>query len=516
MKDKAVAIFVVLAMILTSFAMIAPASADTPPPSYIVYGSVVDTVPNPVAGATVTITTPWGVYSATTDVNGNFMMNIEWDGVGTPDIEVYIDDGANNRGLWTVALTSPAGSPYNLGTFTIMQPTVDYILVTDAADGTELVTVQLPVGGTVTAFASGYNATYGGEYVSLVSADWSGLGGVWAPVTGTSSTYTAGLAAGTFTQTATAGAMSDTFDVEIQTPTVDYITITDAPDGIALGTVLLYPAGTVIAYASSYNTTAGYLGLVSADWSGLGGAWAPLTGTSSTYTADTGLGTFTQTATFGTFTDTFDVTIEYQRWYLHIGDLLTTDPITQAGPNAESLDVPDGTVDAMIGSWTSANFAEDRDVSGTWTFNVHLFEDNDVIEGSISARVYIGATWANNPAATQVIPDVANAAPGTEVQWTDTIVGTVPTGQAITVEFWFTSTAGGSAPGTVNIAASAEVIVEGTGGGNMANMAPGAAGTNAVTEAADVAGGGGDVDVFSTAEAANYVHPNTEAAPGVL
>ncbi|MDG6221626.1 MAG: hypothetical protein QCI38_09310, partial [Candidatus Thermoplasmatota archaeon] len=184
----------------------------------------------------------------------------------------------------------------------ILDLTVDYIVITDSPDGVELLTVVLPVGGTVTAYASGYNTT-GPTYVGLVSSDWSGLGGAWAPVTGTSSTYTAGLVAGTFTQTAENATLgvSDTFDVEILAPTVDYITVTDAADGAALVTVVLPVGGTVTAYASSYNTTAGYLGLVSADWAALGGSFAPLTGTSSVYTAGLVAGTFTQTATFGVF-----------------------------------------------------------------------------------------------------------------------------------------------------------------------------------------------------------------------
>ncbi|MDG6221031.1 MAG: fibronectin type III domain-containing protein, partial [Candidatus Thermoplasmatota archaeon] len=142
------------------------------------------------------------------------------------------------------------------------------ITVTDAADGAALVTVVLPVGGTVTAYASSYNTTAG--YLGLVSADWSGLGGVWAPVTGTSSTYTAGFVAGTFTQTAAFGVFSDTFDVEILDATVDYLRIRDAAGD---GAPLAYPfqfdsgVGPWILWAAAYNNSVGFIGNLEVAWS---------------------------------------------------------------------------------------------------------------------------------------------------------------------------------------------------------------------------------------------------------
>jgi hypothetical protein len=73
--------------------------------------------------------------------------------------------------------------------------------ITDNPDGNELITVNLDIGQTVMAYASGYNTT-GPTYVSLVSVDWVDNGGSWSPSTGTSSTFTAGVVGGSFNQVA--------------------------------------------------------------------------------------------------------------------------------------------------------------------------------------------------------------------------------------------------------------------------------------------------------------------------
>jgi hypothetical protein len=74
---------------------------------------------------------------------------------------------------------------------------IDYIVLTDAPNGTELVTVVLPVGGSVVAYASAYNITSG--YIGLALVDWYELFpwlGTLDNSTGTSSTFTAGMSGG--------------------------------------------------------------------------------------------------------------------------------------------------------------------------------------------------------------------------------------------------------------------------------------------------------------------------------
>jgi methionine synthase I (cobalamin-dependent) len=182
----------------------------------------------------------------------------------------------------------------------IVDLTLDYIIITDGADGTELTTVNLDIGGTVTAYASGYNLT-GPTYVGLVEVNWLSTGGGFSQSLAQFSTYTAGFVGGSFTQTgqnlSKVPQVTDTFQVDIAPPTVDYIIITDGADGPALGTVNLDVGQTVTAFASGYNNTGNtYVSLVSVDWVDNGGSWSPSTGTSSTFTAGVVGGSFNQVA----------------------------------------------------------------------------------------------------------------------------------------------------------------------------------------------------------------------------
>ncbi len=192
---------------------------------------------------------------------------------------------------------------------------VDFIIITDSPNGTALGLVTLPVGGQITAYASGYNMTSG--YVGLVEVNWSDFPdlGTFDNPTGTSTIFTAGLTGGSTTitgQNNTLG-VSDIFTVNILAPTIDSIILTDLPNGTELTTVILNTGEHVTAYASSYNATSGYIGLIEVNWSesaGLG-SLDNLTGTSSKFTAggSSGLTTITgQNDTLG-LSDTFDVNI---------------------------------------------------------------------------------------------------------------------------------------------------------------------------------------------------------------
>ena len=139
--------------------------------------------------------------------------------------------------------------------------TVDYIILTDAPNGTALTTVVLNPGEQVTAYASGYNITTG--FVGLVEVEWSGAVGNWSPGTGTNSTFTAGGTPGLYTQTGqnTTMGVSDIFDVEIVVLTVDYIIVRDASGGGGdwVGPRFYTLWDSDIFYAAGYNKTYGYV-----------------------------------------------------------------------------------------------------------------------------------------------------------------------------------------------------------------------------------------------------------------
>jgi hypothetical protein len=102
--------------------------------------------------------------------------------------------------------------------------------------------------------------------------------------------------------------------VVITPPTIDYIIITDAPDGNELTTVYIYTGGQVIAYASGYNNTGPtYVGLVEVNWTDFPdlGTFDNDTGTNTVFTAgqETGLTTITGQNVTLAVNDTFDVDI---------------------------------------------------------------------------------------------------------------------------------------------------------------------------------------------------------------
>ncbi len=150
----------------------------------------------------------------------------------------------------------------------VQAQTVDYIVLTDAPNGTELTVVFLDIGGQVTAYASGYNTTSG--YVDLVEVDWNGTGGNWSNSTGTSSTFTAGNTSGLYTQVGLNATLnvSDTFDVEILSHSIDYIIIRDEPGGggnwVGPRFYILWESD--MFYAAGYNSTYGYVEDVFVTW----------------------------------------------------------------------------------------------------------------------------------------------------------------------------------------------------------------------------------------------------------
>jgi hypothetical protein len=101
-------------------------------------------------------------------------------------------------------------------TVNILPPTIDFMRVTDTANGNEHTTVNIGGSDSLDAYASGYNNT-GPTFVQLVDVNWTGGGGTWTPTTGTSSSYTAGTTSGLFVQTAenVSTGLSDTFSVDI-------------------------------------------------------------------------------------------------------------------------------------------------------------------------------------------------------------------------------------------------------------------------------------------------------------
>jgi hypothetical protein len=201
----------------------------------------------------------------------------------------------------------------NVSTVTLRQPTVDWIDITDAADGAQLANAVVDTGYTDDGFASSYNTTAG--YIGLVVCTWdiNNTGGAAASTTdgtGTDDTFDAGVSGGKAFWNASywdAGQgvwFKNSVLYTITPPTLDYIQIRDAAGGA--GSVVVGPSygvgDTDTYYCAGYTNLGIYLGDQSATWisSATGIGTVTTTGTSTTFTADNvNSGTTTVTVDIG-------------------------------------------------------------------------------------------------------------------------------------------------------------------------------------------------------------------------
>lgn len=264
------------------------------------------------AGATTTLYSYWQTADGLTlsqyrvghNITGTFT-NSSWaafGGTGWANATV---------GLPTTVGTVVAYEMYATDSSGIQEKTsMQYLTVTTQADSefTSLVVTLTPStvqsGGTVTATAIGYDQ-YGqslGSYTAAVTYfdGWSttaGAGGSWA-----SNIYTSATA-GSWTVTATIGAISDTAPLIVTSaaPVLSYITVT--PDGAstAAGQSKTYTAIAYDQYGASMGDVTG--STVFQITSSAGGHW-----TGSTYFSEN-VGEWTITATYSTEIDTTLLTV---------------------------------------------------------------------------------------------------------------------------------------------------------------------------------------------------------------
>jgi predicted transcriptional regulator len=260
-------------------------------------------------------------YNNTLGYIGNVNTSSTWN-CSDPTIVEIISPGSSstvtcsdtNWGTVTITLDDGEGHQ-NTTQVTVLEPTIDYIVLTDAPNGIELSTVILGVGDKISIYASSYNLTSG--FIGLIEVNWyqSPTLGSFDNLTGTSTTFTGGFKSGitTITGESTLFRMNDTLDVIIAPPIIDYIRITDAPNGTTLITLTIPAGENVTAFASGYNITSGYIGLIEVNWSQSPtlGSFDNLTGTSTTFTSGLtgGLATITgENLTLG-ISDSFEVNI---------------------------------------------------------------------------------------------------------------------------------------------------------------------------------------------------------------
>jgi parallel beta-helix repeat protein len=118
---------------------------------------------------------------------------------------------------------------------------------------------------------------------------------------------------------------NDSFGLSARVPGIDYITLTDSPNGTVYVTENIAGNTSIIIYTSGYNSTFGYVGPVNVSWSSSPalGTFNNATGSSSTFTAGWSSGSANVSGTAGALADNFTVLIT--------GD--SSAPLVDAGSN---------------------------------------------------------------------------------------------------------------------------------------------------------------------------------------
>ncbi len=178
---------------------------------------------------------------------------------------------------WLVTINMLFYSSLSIGIIFVLHTPValagepEYIIITDEPNGIELTTVNIPVGGQITVYASAY---MNGSYMGLWQVNWTADNpslGSFNNLTGSSSTFTTGIDPGIVDINGSDGpypAWADNFTAVILNPTVDYIAIMDSPGGlgndVASGTFSVNEVDTF--YAAGFNNTSNYVEDVEAAW----------------------------------------------------------------------------------------------------------------------------------------------------------------------------------------------------------------------------------------------------------
>jgi hypothetical protein len=290
---------------------------------------IVDTSNSGADGITnitvVTGTTIWGYAAGFNDSIGYFSdILVSWSVVnsGGANASTDPDNGTASQfdagsAAGQVIWTADTGGGYtDEVTITISDADFDMIIIQDSpeANASWIQDQSIGVGVTIKGYAGAFNSTWG--LAGLISVNWSvtntGSNATTDPDFGISSSFYSGDLQGT-----SIWKISDfvghhyNVTFTISSPTIDFIKITDGPDGAELANVSLSIGGQFTAFASGYDVSGAYVDLVEVNWTGEGGTWAPGLGTYSTFTAGNITGSFNQTGENITLevSDTFDVVI---------------------------------------------------------------------------------------------------------------------------------------------------------------------------------------------------------------
>jgi len=271
------------------------------------------------------------VHEENTDINGEIgsllqVQEYKHNITGTQYLSPYKLKAGNgtNYSILVVGVNKSMDMILILG-----QAQPECINITDVPNGTNLDTIDLPVGVFLGLNASSFNNSVGG-YVGLADVNWSitNLHGAecrFQPdipsVLGGQCKLFSGLADGISYLNASYFNIwnntweNDSLKINILPPTIDYINVMDGPGPAALEVQDqdIAVGVDVLAHAHAYNNSIGRLYTVAADWAivntSANASCSPLNGTSSTLYSGWNPGTAAWTAEYGGIVDTVTFTI---------------------------------------------------------------------------------------------------------------------------------------------------------------------------------------------------------------
>jgi outer membrane protein assembly factor BamB len=298
------------------------------------------------------------------------------------------------------------------GKLTVLDAEIDYIQITDAPNGNEVIDVVLNVGENILLYASAYNIS-GPTYLGPISVDWSQSPsiGLFNPTSGTLTFFTAGDSGGSTIINATNSVLllSDEFNLTINDPQVDYIIIRDAADGFGIPvSSVSFTLGDIVTdtyFCAGYNSSIGYLEDVSAEWivNGDIGSVNPSTGTSTEFNATT-VGSGNVTVTYNSISLSINITVNPEQD--------TTPPETPTGLQVQQ--VISG--EALYLTWNENTendlagyniYRSTTNGSGFILVNIDLVTDNFYLDTGLD----IGTTYYYNITA---VDDSDNESPHSE------------------------------------------------------------------------------------------------------
>ncbi|MFO8109062.1 MAG: hypothetical protein R6U17_00855 [Thermoplasmata archaeon] len=348
----------------------------------------------------------WGYLSAYNYTHGfvdNYYGNWDASGDATLTLGEYgphneINVGETPGDVW-FNVTDDDGHHYGVR-YTVITDEVDHIRITEFPGGTPLDNRTVTVETQIRGYCSVYNESSG--YLYTVEGNWSAEGAdseLLENVTNESNVIDVGSTGGLAWFNLSYEGFHHSVRIEVLTPTVDHLNITDTPGGVPLVGGEVQVGYRIWGNASAYNETAGYIGTVDGEWmveyeTGMDPSIGPSLGETSWLNVGHYGGNLTWKVSY----------YEDENWYNDSVDFYVEPPtldyinITSGGEEINGGIVPvNYTLDVELSAYNRTSgfiFL----VHGNWEVeggDAHLLNGTTGKENTINAGTLSGKVWLN-------------------------------------------------------------------------------------------------------------------------